>query len=116
MARARREDRQLTEEVGGAEDPNHRLIAQRRSDTNREVTLHDQVQSVPRVAIVEHDLVALETPASRCREDLSLLFVVEHVEQPRLHGAKYRISCIGPAARMNRNILQIDFSAFSSCS
>jgi hypothetical protein len=56
------------------------------------MSAHDQVQGVPGVAIVKDDFVALEAPASRSRENLSLFIVVEHVKQVRRHGAEYPIS------------------------
>jgi hypothetical protein len=51
------------------------------------VPVDDEVQRVSGIAIMKHHFVALESPAPRGREDLSLLIFVERLEQVRQHGA-----------------------------
>lgn len=66
-----------------AHHSDRRDVAERRRDANREMTFDNQVDRVTRVAIVEDDLVALETPPPRLlQHNATLLFVEcrEHLE------------------------------------
>jgi len=87
-ARTRREDRELTEVVGGSEYSYHRLITQRGGDTDRKVAVDDEVQRVAGVAVMKYHFVALEPPAPGDRQDLPLFIVVERLEKVRQHGAE----------------------------
>ena len=87
-ARGRREHRELAEVIPRPEDAKRRGLAESGRDAHREVTLHDEVERVARVAVVEHDLVALEPSPSRACSELGASVLVESVEQmPSRHGS-----------------------------
>ena len=89
-ARARRQQRQLTEEIAGAEHPNHCLVTQGCGDPNPEMAGRNHMERVCGIAVVEHNFVAPEPATPGGRQYFSLLIVVEHVQQPRQHGTEYR--------------------------
>jgi hypothetical protein len=62
------EEGQLAEMVARSADTDHRGVAERRHDPDREPALDDQVQRVARIVAMKDDLVADELPAARHRE------------------------------------------------
>ena len=68
-------------------DADHRGVAERRHDPDREPALDDQVQRVARIVAMEDDLVTGELAAARHREQPADLFVRDAGEQPPLHAA-----------------------------
>lgn len=88
-----REQRELPERLSRSVDGEHRRLSQRSQDPHGEAALHDQLQRVGGIAVVEDDLLALERPPTRDREELAHVLRRHGFEHAEFHpDAAYELS------------------------
>src|SRR6478672_1202729 len=86
VARSRRYDRELAEELARSDDPHRGDVAERRMNPQRDMAPRNEVQRVAGIALVEQHFLLCEPAAPSAGEQLPAIRFGQRVEQRPIHG------------------------------